>query len=362
MKIINRYMLREFLVSFGLAIAIFSFVLLMGNIFKITDLIINKNVEIWLVVKFLANTFSHLISYIIPMSMLTASLMFFGRLSSDHEVVAMKASGMSFGEILRPFIVLGCLVCLVLFLLNHTVIPHASYRNLLFKKEITMKKPQALLEERIFNESFDKYTVYVNKIRGSKLEGVRIWELRPHGTPRVITAREGEFMTSEDKKTLILRLGRGSIQEVYEKDTVKYHKMNFTNHFIQLSCSDLSEGGAEKRAKDMTFMELKKKMDKLKEKGVDISPLLTEYYERQALSFASLPFILVGISLVIKTKRGARSFGFGISLVVFIIYYLLLMLGETLARKGLNPGLSMWAPNIILCAVGLFFVARETRR
>jgi len=355
-------MLREFLFSFGLAIAIFSFVLLMGNIFKITDLIINRRVEIGLVARFLVNTFSHLLSYIIPMSMLTASLMFFGRLSSDHEVVAMKASGMSFGEILRPFIMLGCIVSLGLFLLNHTLIPHANYRNLLFIKEITMKKPQALLEERIFNESFKNYTVYVNKIRGSKLKGVRIWQLRPQGTPRVITAQEGEFMTSEDKKTLILRLVKGTIEEVYEKDTVKYHKMNFNNHFIQLSCSHLSEGIAEKRAKDMTFMEIKKKMDKLRKKGVDISPLLTEYYQRQALSFASLPFILVGISLVIKTKRGTRSFGFGISLVVFIIYYLLLMLGETLGRKGLNPGLSMWAPNIIWGAVGIFLIVKESRR
>ena len=362
MKIINRYMLREFLFSFGLAIAIFSFVLLMGNIFKITDLIINRHVEIGLVARFLANTFSHLLSYIIPMSMLTASLMFFGRLSSNHEVVAMKAGGMSYGAILKPFILLGCLVSLGLFLLNHTIIPQANYRNLLFLKEITMKKPQALLEERVFNESFNNFIVYVNKIKGAKLEGVHIWELRPQGTPRVITAREGEFITSEDKNTLVLKLGKGTIEEVYEKDTVKYHKMNFTNHFIQLSCSQFSEGGAEKRAKDMTFMELKYKMDKLKEKGIDISPLLTEYYERQALSFASLPFILVGVSLVIKTKRGTRSFGFGISLVVFIIYYLMLMLGETLGRKGLNPGLSMWAPNIILGGVGLFLVAMEARR
>jgi lipopolysaccharide export system permease protein len=355
-------MLKEFFISFALAIVIFSFVLLMGNIFKITDLIINKHVGLGLILRFLANTFSHLLSYIIPMSMLTASLMCFSRLSSDHEVVAMKASGLSLGNIIKPFILMGCLVSFILLLLNHTIIPQANYRNLLFLKEMASKKPQALLEERVFNENFDNFVVYVDKIKKSKLEGVHIWELREQGTPRVITAREGEFITSGDKNTLILKLGKGTIEEVYEKDSVKYHKLDFINHFIQLSCGHLEDGFSEKRAKDMTFIELKKKIDELKRKGVGIGPLLTEYYQRQALSFSTLPFILVGMSLVIKTKRGTRSFGFGISLVVFIVYYLLLMLGETLSRKGINPGLSMWAPNIIWGVVGIFFMAREARR
>lgn len=355
-------MLKEFLTSFGLAILIFSFVLLMGNIFKIVDFIVNKNVDMSLVLKFLANTFSHLLSYIIPMSMLTGILMFFGRLSSDHEIVAMKASGMSLGEILRPFIILGCLVSFCLFFLNNTVIPQSNYRNLLFLKEMATKRPLALLEERVFNENFENFIVYVNNINGQKLEGIHIWELKGEGTPRVITAKEGEFIESEDKSTVVLRLGKGTIEEVYEKDSVKYHKMNFNNHFIQLTTASLSNGFSEKRAKDMTYTEIKKKMDDLRKKGVDISPLLTEYYERQALSFSSLPFILVGISLVIKTKRGTRSFGFGISLVVFIIYYLMLMLGETLGREGINPLLSMWAPNIIWGGVGLVLIGRESRR
>ena len=354
-------MLKEFLSSFGLAVAIFSFVLLMANVFKITDLIINRHVEIRLVMKFLVYNFSHLLSYVIPMSMLTASLMFFGRISSDHEVVAMKAGGLSLGQILKPFIVLGLLVSSFLLWFNYTLTPQATYRNLLFLKDLTLQKPTAMLEERVFNESFDNFIVYVNKIDGFKLKGVKIWELKEEGTPRVITAQQGEFIPSPEKNILVLKLGQGSIEEVYEKDSVKYHKMDFNNHFIQLSCSRIMDGAAEKRAKDMTYKELKRKMAELKSKGVDISPLLTENYQRQALSFASLPFILVGASLVIKTRRGSRSFGFGLSLVVFIIYYLLLMLGETLGRKGLNPFLSMWAANIIWGGVGLVMVGREAR-
>lgn len=362
MKIINRYMLREFFFSLFLAVCVFSFVLLMGNIFKIIDLIINKGVGLILVLKFLANSFSLLLSFIIPMSMLTACLIFFGRLSSDHEIVAMKASGISFFKITQPFIVLGCLICLGLLLLNNSVIPQANYRNLNFIKEITIKKPQALLEERVFNESFKNFIVYVDRIRGSKLEGVYIQELRPQGTPRVITAQEGEFITDESKNILILRLGRGAIEEVYEKDLAKYHRMDFATHFIQLSLADISEGYCEKRAKDMTFTELVSKIKEFKQMGVNTSPLLTEYYERQAISFSTLPLILVGMSFVIKTKRGTRSFGFGISLVVFIIYYLFLMLGETLGRKGISPGLSIWAPNIIWGGIGLILILKEAAR
>lgn len=99
----------------------------------------------------------------------------------------------------------------------------------------TTSKPQALLKEKIFNDNFNNFIIYVDKIEGGKLGGVHIWELLPKGPPRVITAQEGEFITSKDKDTLVLRLGKGTIEQVYEKGPVKYHKSDFTNHFIKLT-------------------------------------------------------------------------------------------------------------------------------
>ena len=95
MKILKKYILREVFVMFLFSLIVFTFVLVTGNLVKLADLVINKGVDISKVGKLFLFLIPFLLSYTIPMSTLSATLLVFGRLSSDNEILALRANGVS---------------------------------------------------------------------------------------------------------------------------------------------------------------------------------------------------------------------------------------------------------------------------
>ncbi|MFH1752878.1 MAG: LptF/LptG family permease, partial [Candidatus Omnitrophota bacterium] len=120
----------------------------------------------------------------------------------------------------------------------------------------------------------------------------------------------------------------------------------------------------KKKAKDMTFRELRDEMKEIRAAGItDVSPILARIHNKIAISFASLAFMLIGLPIAVKTHRSEKSIGFGISLAILIVYWLLLATGNVCALRGLfPPWLSMWLGNIIFMAIGVFLFYKTARR
>ena len=356
MKILRTYILKEISIMFLLSLLIFTFALVAGNLIKLADLVINKNVSIASVGKLFVFLIPFLLSYTIPMSALSSTLIVFGRLSSDNEITAMRAHGINLARLAKPLIIAGLVLSLFSIILNNKILPEAHYASRKIVKNIAAKTPSAYLESGTFIKSFQNYIVFIREIDKNKLKGIRIYQLREGKSARTIIAKNGEFITLENQNAIKLKLMNGTSDESDPKDPTQFYKLNFKTYYLTL---DIDEGSSssqriDKKPKEMTFREIKQEIKKLGLHHIDAPALIAEFHRKISISFATLVFIIIGISLGIFTKRGEKTVQFGIALAVIVAYYLLMASGMAVSIKGLQPiALWMYLPNIILALVGI---------
>lgn len=344
-----------------LALGVLTFVMLLGNLIKIADLVINKGVDIYSVSKLFLLMMPYLLTYTLPIAALTASLMSLGRLSSDNEIVAIKASGINLFSLILPLLIVGIILSLILVIFNDRVIPYAHFALRKTLVDVGIKNPAAALEPGVFINSFEKYVLFIYRIDQNKLTNVRIYEPQGENKPtRTIVAKHGEFISIPEKKTIKLKLTHGTSDEPDPENPGNFYKLNFKTYFMTLNLSQTQDKDKiEKKARDMTIKELKNEIPKLKKDGIDPAPLITQINEKISLAFSCLVFILLGSSLAIITRRREKSINFGISFLIIGVYYLLLMGSEALSIQGYVPPLiAMWIPNIVLGIIGAILTYR----
>jgi len=361
MKILRNYFLKEFIGPLFLALGVLTFVMILGNLVKIADLVINKGVDIYTVAKLFLFLTPYLLTYTLPVAALAAVLLSLGRLSSDNEIVAIRASGINLLSLITPLLIVGLILSLGLVVFNDRVIPYAHFASRKTLIEVGIKNPAAALEPGVFINSFQKYILFIYRIDQNKLSNVRIYEPQGEDKPtRTIVARRGEFIAIPEKNIVKLKLIDGTSDEPDPENPSNFYKLNFKTYFMTLNLSQLQEkGNIEKKPKDMTIKELLAESIRLRKEGVDPAPLLTELNKKIVLAFSCLVFILLGAPLAIITRRREKSINFGIAFVVVGLYYLLLMGSEALSLQGsANPYIIMWLPNIILGIIGTILTYR----
>ncbi|MFC1807143.1 LptF/LptG family permease [Candidatus Omnitrophota bacterium] len=363
MRILRNYILREIAGPLFTSLSVFTFVLLIGNMFKIADLLVNKGVEIQDVGKFFIYLIPYILSYTIPMALLTATMLCFGRLSSDNEVTAMKASGISLYKIGLPVVILAFIISLASVYLNDRILPASHFASYKLVKEVGIKKPTAYLEPGTFIKSFKGYILFIHSIDGNKFNNIRIYQIKEGEPTRTIIAQSGEFLPNPGEDTVRLRLSNGTVDEPNPTNPNVFYKLNFKEYFVTMNLdSGLSKHKIEKKPKDMNIKELKEEILRFKISGIEIIPLVTEIHRKLAMAFSSFVFVLIGLPIAINTRRRERSVGFGISLLILTIYYLLLIGGQALSLRGvLPPIIGMWAANLIYFFIGtlLIFIVIE---
>ena len=361
MKILRNYFLKEFIGPLFLALLLLTFVMILGNLIKIADLVINKGVDIFSVAKLFLFMIPYLLTYTLPIAALTAVLLSLGRLSSDNEIVTIRASGINLFHLVLPLLIVGLILSLVLVIFNDRVIPYAHYATRKTLVEVGIKNPTAALEPGIFINSFQNYILFIYRIDQNKLTNVRIYEPQGEGKPtRTIVAKRGEFIAIPEKKMIKLKLMDGTSDEPDPENPTNFYKLNFKTYFMTLDLAQMQgKEKISKKPKDMTILELIREAEKLKREGIDPAPLITEINEKVALAFSCFVFILLGSSLAIITRRREKSVNFGIAFSVVGIYYLILLGSKGLSLQGyVNPTIAMWLPNMILGLAGAILTYR----
>ena len=366
MKILRNYILSEFLKAFLIALAIFTFVMLTGNLVKIVDMVINKGVQIFYVLKLIFFLMPYMLSYTIPMAALSAALLVFGKLSSDNEITTMKASGLSLYRIVSPVIIMGLILSIYSLYLNDRLVPKAHLETRKTMRDIGLRSPAAYIEAGTFIRGFEDYIIFIYEINGNRLKNIRIYQPQKDKPTRTIVAARGEFIPIPEKRVVKLKLINGTTDEPIPTDPTNFYKLNFKTYYLTLNLEDQKKSSKDikKKTKDMTFREIYDDMDDIQAAGIDdLTPLFTRIHKKIASSFASLAFLLLGLPLAIQTHRSEKSIGFGLSLVVLVIYWLLMAMGNILAiEKILVPWLAMWVPNIVFMTTGSFFLYKTANR
>jgi len=363
MKILRRYILKELAGPFFFSFVIFTFAMLTGNLIKLADLVINKGVDFFSICKLFFYMLPWLFTFTVPMSVLTATLLTFGRLSSDNEITAMKASGISLYRLVFPLVIVGLIVSLISYELNDWILPRLRFESRKLVAQIGVKNPTAYLEAGTFIKAFKNYIVFIYGIEKNKLTNIRIYQPQEGRPTRTIIAARGEITYIPEKDAIRLKLMNGTSDEPNPKDPNNFYKLNFKTYYMTLDLRQGRELKIEKKKSDMSIAELKKEMKKLAAEGINPAPLLIEIHKKISYSFSSLVFVLIGVPLALMARRGEKAIGFGLSLLVIVAYYILLLGGEALAIKGvLFPALGIWLPNIIFGAIGpalIFWMAEQ---
>jgi lipopolysaccharide export system permease protein len=351
----------------------------MDRVFELLDLIIGKGLPLGVVLEVFALSLPFIMAVTIPMSVLVATLMSFGRLSQDNEISALRASGVSLVRCVFPVLLAGIPLVAFLIYFNNSILPESNHlvKNLLI--DIAQKRPTLQIREGVFVRDFEGYSIFVRRMdeRTSRIYNTTIYEALPNRSPRTIVAREGEIHVSADERTVQIRLRDGEIHELDETDPDRYLRLTFKTHTIVLPFnSELVRQQREYRSdREMSNRMMWGEIERLRPEIEHLRRLssrtpveaqvlgfrlremnryLVEIYKKQAISFACLIFVILGAPLGVLVRRGGIGTGFVGSLGFFVLYYVLLVGGEELADRGIVPPLlAMWAANVVLGVAGL---------
>ena len=251
MKILDRYLLKTFLITFTSVFVILFFIFILQTVWLFIAELAGKDLDLILIIKFLLYSMPTVIPLVLPLSILLASIMTFGDLSENYEFAAMKSSGVSLQRAMKSLIVFIFILSIAAFAFANNVIPYAQYKFINFRKNIAQVKPAMAIAEGQFSD-VGNYNIKVEKKSGENgnlLRGVTIHKksLGGNSSNAVIKAKNGELLSSEDSNILQLILFEGHqyedvVPKKYEdRKKLPFAKTSFKKYIMNLDLSQLNK-------------------------------------------------------------------------------------------------------------------------
>ncbi|PRZ22856.1 LptF/LptG family permease [Flavobacterium granuli] len=250
MKILDKYLLKTFLITFTTVFVILFFIFILQTIWLFIAELAGKDLDIFMIIKFLLFSMPRIIPLVLPLSILLASIMTFGNLAENYEFAAMKSSGISLQRAMRSLTIFIFLLSFVAFLFANNVIPYAEYKFINFRKNIAQVKPALAIAEGQFSD-VGPYNIKVNKKSGDNgniLTGITIHKKSSvgDGSKTVIKAKDGVLISSEKSSILQLVLNDGNYYEdivpkkYTDREKLPFAKSSFKKYTINIDLSQLN--------------------------------------------------------------------------------------------------------------------------
>jgi lipopolysaccharide export system permease protein len=357
-KIINRYILKEIALPFFMILFILTFVLLMGKILQLMDMMVNKGVRFIDIAQLIIFLMPSFLLFTIPISLLVGIMMALGRLSADNEITVLKASGVSLMQLAQPIIFASVLAFIITLLTSYILVPQGNYATKMLLFNVARQKASLGIKEKIFNDDFKGILLYADKIpvNGESMEGVLISDQRLGETPSTIIAQKAYLISDLGSLSITLRLENGSTHTV-DKELKNYRKMDFSFYDVKLdlSSSIVDASKTDKASTEMTRSELIERMKSGQLKEADRRELAIELHKKLAIPASCLVFAILAIPLGIRKHRSAKSLGFTLGLITVLAYYLLRLSGEALVETGRIPVMvGTWIPVVVFGIAGIY--------
>jgi len=360
-KTTSLYILKEIVPIFLIGLMVFTLILLMDKILKLIELVVNRGGSLSNILMLFAFISPSFLIITIPISVLLATLLTFGRLSSDSEITALKASGISLYQLFVPisFFAIGTFLLVSFLVFYGLPWGNRGFKSTLFV--LAQSKTDIEIKERIFSDTFSGLVVYVDRvpIQGNRMEGILIYDDREKGQSNTIVAKQGFLLKNGPDQDIILRLRSGEIHR-YDPKLHTFQKIKFDTYDLKLELPK-TFAAIEKKLKDkeMSIDDIEGKMKEVKRMGGDTTPYEVEIHKRYAIPFTCIVFALIGVPLGIQPRRSGRSYGFILSILILIAYYISLTAAEIFAmEKTVPPLLAGWTPNLLFSGLGIYLFVK----
>jgi lipopolysaccharide export system permease protein len=367
MRILRRYILGEVTSHALIGTAIFTFVIFTKELGQILELVVRNSAPLPSAVELFFLTIPGALTITLPAGVLIGVLLGLSRLAADSEITAMKACGVSltrFLQILSIFLIGAWLLALA----NSVYLAPRSQAALSHLQD-RLKGSQVSFEiqPRVFYEGFPKKVLYVHDVKSAQgaaiWKGVFIADTTDPAAPRVTLAERG-ILVSEGKNLLHLHLVNGSSHETVPGEPDKYQISTFqeTDMPIELPESSAAKDQPPSAISEVPTWQLPQ-LARTKKNPTTARWYWIEFHRRFALPTACLVLGLVGFPLGISAKKGGKSTGFVLTVVLVFAYYFVSLIGVSLARQGkAPPGLGVWLADIACLALGIFLIWRSEKR
>ncbi len=237
MRLLTRYILKQLFMPFIFSLIIIVFVLFTQFLLRAIDRFIGKGLDIGTIFEYLFLNLGWISALAVPMAVLVAALMAFGQFSEDNEITAMRASGISFTTIIRPALVMGLLISIILILFNSFIMPEMNFKARMLSGDIYRKRPDLNIEPGYFMDDLPSYSMIIKDKEGDVLKDVRIFSKGINESQTSIHSKTGQLSTIDD--AIILDLYDGEIHELDLNDYGNYRRIEFDKHKITIPADDL---------------------------------------------------------------------------------------------------------------------------
>ena len=354
MRILDRYVIRQLLMPFGIGILVFTFLFIIPEFMKYAENYIAKGAPISAVVQVIVALLPMSLGLTIPMSLLMALLVTFGRLSADREFVAFQACGVSMRRLLSPVGLVSGLCCGATAYVLLVAVPAGNQRFREITFNIIASQAEGEVKPRVFFTSFSDIDLYVREIPPTGgWEGVFMSDNRGGEGSTIYLAKRGRVVIDRNKKTVEMVLDEGTRHSA--DPAGKYEVYSFDRVLLNLSPGGMfPEGGPPKGDREMSIAELRARAEEIRAQGQFPHNQLFEIHKKFSIPAACLVFGLIGLALGATNRRDGKLASFVIGVAIVFVYYILLWLGQSLTKgRMLAPWLAAWLPNIVLGILGI---------
>jgi lipopolysaccharide export system permease protein len=366
--LIHNYLYREIILLTAAIISVLTFLLMAVSMFKVLQTLMYTDLPLYLAAKLMFLGVPLTLTLTIQAGLLAAVMIVFGRMSSDRELLALKASGIGLAPIVAPVVVLAIGLSVLDYWLVAYVVPECQKDFNGMKHEIVTNNPMALLNAEEVVDKIPGWKIFFARKEGKTLYDVQLWRLED-GTNRLTNSIRADQATIDldlEHQQLVMTLFNEREEEYpSDNDALKVHP---GGHGEQVPRAVSLNTFYEKVQKKLAWMTLPDIWDIIyamqsAPATESASPYLTELQARISFSITTFTFIVVGIPLAIQTQRRETSFGVVITFLIVLLYYVLGAVGRGLkAHAGLYPELIIWAPNILFQTVGFWLFYRANRK
>lgn len=383
MNLLDRYIFKSVLFTCAAAVALFAFIVIVPNIARdLLAYVLTGQLSLATFGKLVLLLLPFAVTYALPMGMLTGVLLTLGRLSADSEITAMRAAGIGLPRIARPVIILALLGVALGLYFNFDSMPRARVEYHRQLAAAIRANPLSVIVPKTFIRDFPGYVVYVNEKQGGLMKDFWLWELdSDRRVKRLIRAEAGRFDYDDANNALILTLIHAQVETRSAANPEDFSEAQLVGSFEQSEAIRLpldrffGRGAVHLKQEWLTYGELQAARQKLaaqplpadktaaRQAGLARLKLELIYHDKYNTALAILSLALIGVPLGIKVSRRETSANFAVALGLTLGYYLMTVAVKVLDRHPeYRPDLLLWAPNLLLLALGLWLFSRIEKK
>ncbi len=362
MSLLDRYIFKELILPFIAGIVAFTFILSGSTIlFNLVSEVVKYGIPLSHFIQLFIYKLPVVIALALPMSVLLATLLAFGRMGNDLEILAFRAGGISILRLVIPVLIFGFAVSIMTVWFNDYVVPKSSksaenlYRSYRDSETPTIKQNINFTEYD--EDDLPQRIINVARIDEGLMKSLTIAEYEKGSLVRLIRANSGRWLTTGGWEFY-----DGIMHNFHITDTRQVTIIQFKKEFINIKVNPLDLNNRTHKSEELTRSELRKVIQVKRDMGRDPIKYVMDYHMKVSLAFASLIYAILGASIGLRPHRSSSAMGLGISLLIIFLYIILFSIGMGLGLShAIPPLIAAWFPNIVAGTAGLLLLSKVVK-